>query len=404
MAKKEKSPEQVSREKKALNKLTNELLQAQTGYDLEGWKGFINLTRKALTTKPANMATHTKELERVLKELEELAQPVNNNTWDEVVDAWMQMYDSYENLEGARARIMLEQVFADDLIRKNVGAAHQLHDIAHANQPPDGLLVLLKAAKAQLKKNMNNYVKAANKEMAKIQRIKDHQIKLVGWLSLFFLTVGTSVGSIFSHWVNDKYILGHGESPDPQPVGNLTRGLHAGISHGHVTPERRLGVVPSVEVSSFPCLAMLFLVVALVVRSAWCSAKTRMPKARFTGHGALTFWVVSMVLLVLAVLMLGFVPETSQPADVFALTHGSGPRRLRGTVVDQLKRDVEVTELEHKLQRQRDAMMLEHSFATTVEQLTHELKFSELERLLELKRELAKTDYAPVFSDETEET
>ena len=42
---------------------------------------------------------------------------------------------------------MIEQVFASETIRAKVGAAKQLSGIAQADQPPDGLLRLLKDAK-----------------------------------------------------------------------------------------------------------------------------------------------------------------------------------------------------------------------------------------------------------------
>ena len=270
-----------------MNKLTNELLKFPTGY---GSNGFFDLTRKALTTKTTSMAGHEKELERVLDELKELDKPVNKTTWDEVTDAWLLVYDNYEKLEGARARILIEQVFASKSIRKKVGAAKQLHNIALPDQPPDGVLVLLKEAKAELKKNMTDYIKAANAEIAKIQRIRDHQAKLVGWISLFFVTVGTSLGGIFSHWVNDRYLLKEGKSSDPPLNGDRTQ--------ESFTQERRLGIMTVVEVSSFPCAVLSFLLVALVLKTVWRGRKTRVATAGFTRLGKPTLRLVAMFLLI----------------------------------------------------------------------------------------------------------
>jgi hypothetical protein len=141
------------------------------------------------------MTRDTKELERVLEELEKLSQLVSKTTWDEVTVLWGLMYENYRKLGCERALKIIEQLFADRQIRKQVGAARQLHDISQPNEPPDGVLVLLKDAKAQLMKNMNDYVKAANREMASIQRLREQQNKMIGWVSFSLLTIGTAVAN-----------------------------------------------------------------------------------------------------------------------------------------------------------------------------------------------------------------
>jgi hypothetical protein len=141
------------------------------------------------------MTRDTKELERVLEELEKLGQLVSKTSWDEVADLWGLMYENYKKLGCERALLIIEQLFADSQLRKQVGAARQLRDISQQDQPPGGVLVLLKGAKAQLTKNMNDYVKAANKEMANIQKVREQQSKMVGWVSFSFITIGTAVGN-----------------------------------------------------------------------------------------------------------------------------------------------------------------------------------------------------------------
>jgi hypothetical protein len=189
-----------------LNSRTSYSVEAWKGFDKaltgkEGWKGFYHLTFMAIKMTRAVMNSDTKELERILDELEKLAQLVNKTTWDEVTDAWELMHNSYQKLEGECARNILEQVFLDQEVREKVGAALQLHDIAQPDEPPVGVLVMLKDAKALLKKNMNDFVKAANKELAKMQRIRDHQVRLVGWMSFVIVTIGTFLGNIISQGI-----------------------------------------------------------------------------------------------------------------------------------------------------------------------------------------------------------
>ena len=109
-------------------------------------------------------------------------------------------YDPYQKLECKRARIIMEQVFADPVIRKNVGAAKQLGDISQPNKPPDGVLVLLKQAKNHLQKHQDDYVKIANKEIARMQRIKENQNKLAGYFGILML----GIIDFTSAWFNNK--------------------------------------------------------------------------------------------------------------------------------------------------------------------------------------------------------
>ena len=136
---------------------------------------------------------------------------------------------------------------------------------------------------------MTDDIKAANAEIARIQRIRDHQAKLVGWISLFFVTVGTSLGGIFSHWVNDRYLLKEGKSSDPPLDGDRTQ--------ESFTQERRLGIMTVVEVSLFPCVVLSFLLVVLVLKTVWCSEKARVATAGVRGLGNLTLRLVTMFVL-----------------------------------------------------------------------------------------------------------
>ena len=117
---------------------------------------------------------------------------------------------------------------------------------------------------------------------------------------------------------------------------------------------------------------------------------------------------MTKVLVLLAVLVLFLHPGgTTQLNEKPAAELGSSPRRLRGSAVDQLKRDIELAELEQKLQRKRDAMtsehnavMLEQSFAQLKDPLAREKYLDELERLAKLKSDLRTSVSARFLSEE----
>jgi hypothetical protein len=191
----------------ALQKLSCELLMAKTCYDMTGWKGFAALKTKegwegflqvkiaAMKKKRSHLSRDEKELERILEELEKLSQSVTKSNWDEVTDLWELMYDRYRKVEGERVLLILEQLFADKEIRRDIGAAKQLHDIAQPHEPPEGVIKLLKQAKGRLKVYLTDYVKAANREIQNIQRIRNQQNRLVGAMSFGLFTAATAIGN-----------------------------------------------------------------------------------------------------------------------------------------------------------------------------------------------------------------
>jgi len=204
---------------KSLQKLSGGLLMNKTTYDIpppmsmdalkQGrFDGFMSLTVMSLKASRSKMSRDTKELERVMEQLEILGQVVLKTTWDEVADLWQLMYDNYQKLGCERALLIIEQLFADKELRKQVGAARQLHDIANPDQPPDGVLVMLKEAKATLTKNMNDYVKAANREISSIEKVRAQQNKMIGSISMIFIAIATAIGNniiLFGEFISPIY-------------------------------------------------------------------------------------------------------------------------------------------------------------------------------------------------------
>ena len=91
------------------------------------------------------------------------------------------------------AKRILEQVVASETIRPSVGAAKQLDRIER--HEPAGIVVMLKHSNADLKKNLERYIKAGDHELIKMARIGEWQQKLLGLISDGILSLGTAVSN-----------------------------------------------------------------------------------------------------------------------------------------------------------------------------------------------------------------
>merc|ERR1711937_731529 len=104
-------------------------------------------------TNPMKLAKDSKELDRLTSELTSLAShSIRKETLDEVIDSWVDLFNSYRGACNEQCKFLLEQVFNDVVLCKCLGPAHQLRHIKGA--PPEGLLHVLKIAKARLKSNL----------------------------------------------------------------------------------------------------------------------------------------------------------------------------------------------------------------------------------------------------------
>ena len=68
--------------------------------------------------------------------------------------------------------------------------------------PPLGVLVLLKRAKGRLKDKMNTLLRAADREVANMERIQAHQQKIVGLVGVSLITLG----NVLANWINVNYV------------------------------------------------------------------------------------------------------------------------------------------------------------------------------------------------------
>lgn len=133
------------------------LARSRTGYDTDG---VLRMAKLVLTTPVTQITRDTREVGRIVKKLEGIDMPVTKDNWQEITDDWLIIHSLQETTQSTLAKFLLEQVFTSEAIRRGVGVARQLRDIS--GQPPEGLVKLLKLAKADLKKHLENYLRAAD--------------------------------------------------------------------------------------------------------------------------------------------------------------------------------------------------------------------------------------------------
>lgn len=187
----------------AVAKFLSAQLHSKTDYDV---RGFFPMFRAVLTTSPARIHSDTREINRLINKFEKLDQPVLGTTWTELLDTWITLYEDYSRMKTERAKLIISQIFSNPKIGEAVSFAQALRNIDYIDDPPDDLLRMMKDAKVELKRRVDDYQIAADAELVKMEKIRAKQQQLIGGISILLISVGTSVGSFFSHYFYGKYI------------------------------------------------------------------------------------------------------------------------------------------------------------------------------------------------------
>jgi len=177
-------------------------LKRPMGYDI---RGFFPMFKAVLTVSPAKMHSDTKEIQRLLNKFEKLDQACLETTWTEIADTWATLYEDYNRMQAERSLLILEQIFGNPVILKAVSYAKALHNIAQISYPPEEILKLLKEAKVELKRRVDEYMAAADRELVRMQKIQNRQQQFIGGVSILLISIGTSVGNFAATYFYNKY-------------------------------------------------------------------------------------------------------------------------------------------------------------------------------------------------------
>ena len=78
----------------------------------------------------------------------------------------------------------------DEELRKHLGGALAFHEILNPTSPPEGVVKMMKLAQNYMKTHVNEWTKAVNLELTRIQRLRERQQQVVGLVGVAFVTLG----------------------------------------------------------------------------------------------------------------------------------------------------------------------------------------------------------------------
>ena len=152
---------------------------------------------EALKYSHAKLAADMNDLSDLSKQLDAIDSPFMKETWLDVAESWQGLAHLIPKMEAERCQGVLGCIFADEAVLQGLGAAKQFEGIV--GDPPHGVLLLLKHGPgAHLKANRYDYQMALNKEIARIERIKELRTQMLGLIGTAiasgFVTIGTFLG------------------------------------------------------------------------------------------------------------------------------------------------------------------------------------------------------------------
>jgi hypothetical protein len=132
------------------------------------------------------------DLEYLLEQLKKLQDvPTTTENFRDVIDTWLSLFDLITKITSERGLSVLECMASNKKLLKAIGAGRALRHVI--GEKPASLILIVSSISqdcgAYIRVNNYHFLKAINKEIAVVNRTRDHQNRAI----LFFGTAFTSV-------------------------------------------------------------------------------------------------------------------------------------------------------------------------------------------------------------------
>ena len=97
-------------------------------------------------------------------------------------DNLLALYNLSKHVGGERSHSILQQIFREEQLRKEMKIVYILHGLANPEGAPDAVIQYVKNAVASIKARSFQYKQSIRLERTKIARVKDLQQRGVGLL------------------------------------------------------------------------------------------------------------------------------------------------------------------------------------------------------------------------------
>lgn len=179
--------------------MVGSVLKMTTKYDTRsGVEGTIDLGFMALRRSPASLSTDEKELQYLYEKIQGLEQKETTGlNFRDVVDTWISILQLRASIRAECAQAILSCMTSDGDLLLALGTGQGI-SVIDGEPPPILTSIISKQCGGHVRKNAYRYLKRISGELVKIQRVKDMQMRLLGFLGTTFIAACVSLGNLFS--------------------------------------------------------------------------------------------------------------------------------------------------------------------------------------------------------------
>lgn len=209
-----------------------ELISRRTEFDA---RSYLDTVRQVVRLPPAELKVQQSHLEYLVEKLKDAEQPIQQLSWQDTLASWQALMDLLPEMRAkrgvailvpplraqtrratraalamtlrpacvrARARAVQEAIFSDRKVLGAMGAAKQFAP-ANGDAPQELMRVMKEGLGGHIKANAFRYRVMIDKELARITRIKELQVRTVGLVGSVFVAALIGASNFVSTMVYD---------------------------------------------------------------------------------------------------------------------------------------------------------------------------------------------------------
>ena len=170
-----------------------------------GLMSYYDLARFSFNTPPKVLVREINEIEYMqerLKTIEELT--FTPSVCLDSAEAWTSFLLLRARLSGRATQEMLDAIIADADVLTSLGMADAMREANFKTAPEELVKQLKKGPGQHIRKNAYIYRRKLNAERARVARIQQLQMRVLGFVHTLILSAFISIGGIIAQWIYDS--------------------------------------------------------------------------------------------------------------------------------------------------------------------------------------------------------
>ena len=183
------------------------MISRTTEFDV---RGYWDTLKQIYSLPPTFLTAQENDLKYLLDMLKQAQEPIAEASWEDTLASWQALMALLPKMKSRRGVAVLEAIFCDRQVLKAMGAGKQFNvaNVGDGKLPVEVLKLLKTGLGGHIKRNAFRYHTMANKELVRIARIRELQLRAVALIATGIISVSVGIANFISSMAYSKISTG----------------------------------------------------------------------------------------------------------------------------------------------------------------------------------------------------